>query len=73
MLVNVVRQSVDKLFEVLDTIDITNQCVTSTKELGHGAAIINHWGITHDGVSCDGFIVAGNVEDRIMSLEVILK
>ena len=35
-LVNVVRQCVGKLLEILDTIYITNQTVISTEDLGNG-------------------------------------
>ena len=73
MPVNVVRQGVDKLLEILDTIYITNQTVSSTKELGHGAAILDSWGVTHDSVSGNRFISAGKVENGITSLEVFLR
>ena len=60
------------MVEFLDTIDVTNQSVAPTKELGHGGAIIDHWGITHDSVGSDGLIAAGNVEDGVMSHEAFL-
>ena len=59
MLASVVRQSVDKLLEIIDSTDITNKSVSSTKELGQGTAIISCWGITHDSVSDDKFIGMG--------------
>ena len=72
ILEDAVREGVDKLLEVLDTIYITNQCSMSTEELSHGSAVINSQGVTHDCVSCNCLVALGNVEDRVVGLEVFL-
>ena len=64
-LADVVRQSVDKLLVVLDTIDITNQSVS----------FIKIWAMVlpSSSASGSGFVVARNVEDRTTGLEVFLE
>ena len=73
MIAIVVRQCVHKLLEILDTIYLTNQGVSSIEELDHGAAIINSWSVTHCSVSGDWFISSRNVKNWTVSLKVFLE
>ena len=61
------------MFLAFDAIGITDQGISSNKELGHGTTIIYGWCVTEDGVSGNRLILSGDVENRIPGLEVLLE
>ena len=68
----VILKGVDELLGRLDAINVSNQGITTNKDLSNLATMVNSRGVREDGVSGDGFMSSWEVKDRVPGLEVFL-